>query len=106
MMFELTSNVLYHDTTRNATGNVFSCKIMRGGRMVSQLKTIRQTAALGILSEYYLRIRHRHGKLPGVYSGNRFLVDTEALMEMLRTESLEAVRREAGNNAETTRAEI
>ena len=59
-----------------------------------QMKTIRQVAAMGILSEYYLRIRHKQGKLPGFYSGNRFLVDVEALSEMLKAESLEAVKTE------------
>ena len=60
-----------------------------------EMKTIRQVAAMGILSEYYLRIRQKQGKLPGFYAGNRFLVDVEALSEMLRAESREAVRSEA-----------
>lgn len=58
-----------------------------------QLKTIRQTA--GILPEYRLRQMQKQGKLPGVFSGNRFLVDVEALQEMLRRESLAAVKQEA-----------
>ena len=59
------------------------------------LKTIRQVAASGLLSEHYLRIRQRQGKLPGIFVGNRFLVDVDALSEMLRAESAAAVKKEA-----------
>lgn len=61
-----------------------------------QLRTIRQVAAMGILSEHYLRIRQRQGQLPGIFAGNRFLIDVDALSDMLRSESAEAVvKREA-----------
>lgn len=59
-----------------------------------QMKTIRQVASMGVLTEHSLRRRQKAGKLPGLYSGNRFLVDVEALQEMLRTESMEAVKME------------
>ena len=50
--------------------------------------TIRQAAAIpGMPSEYYLRIRHKQGKLPGFYTGNRFLVNVSLLSEMLKTEA-------------------
>ena len=64
-------------------------------------RTIRQTAATGILSEHVLRLRQKAGRLPGFYSGNRFLVDVDALADLLRTESMDAVKKEAGNVAET-----
>ncbi len=55
------------------------------------MKTIRQVAALGILSEHYLRLRLKRGQLPGIYAGSRFLIDVDALTEMLRKESAAAI---------------
>lgn len=52
-----------------------------------QFKTIRQTAALKVISEHHLRILVAQGKCPGVYSGNRFLVNLDALIEQLDNES-------------------
>lgn len=54
-------------------------------------KTIRQTAATGIMTEYYLRILVAQGKCPGIKSGNRFLINVEALAEQLEAESRKAV---------------
>ena len=50
-------------------------------------KTIRQTAATGILSEHRLRVLVAEGKCPGIFTGNRFLVNTTALAELLDEES-------------------
>lgn len=50
-------------------------------------KTIRQTAALGILSEHRIRRLVSTGKCPGIYTGNKFLVNVGALIEMLEAES-------------------
>ena len=55
--------------------------------MEQKFQTIRQTAKLGILSEYNLRLRLAQGKLPGVYSGNRFLVNIPMLIEKLDDET-------------------
>lgn len=55
-----------------------------------KFQTIRETAKLGILSEYNLRLRLAQGKLPGVYSGNRFLVNVPMLMQKLNAESEES----------------
>lgn len=55
-------------------------------------KTIRQTAATGILSEHRLRILVAKGECPGIKTGNRFLVNVEALAEMLETLSKQAVK--------------
>jgi len=60
-----------------------------------KMRTIRQVAAMGVLSEHYLRLRLKQGKLPGVYAGSRFLVDVDALSEMLKTESRSNLRSEA-----------
>lgn len=54
-------------------------------------KTIRQTAATGIMTEYYLRILVAQGRCPGIKSGNRFLINVEALAKQLEAESRKAV---------------
>lgn len=55
-------------------------------------KTIRQTAATGILSEHYLRMLVAKGECPGIYTGNRFMVNVTALAEMLDMQSKKAVK--------------
>ncbi len=55
-------------------------------------KTIRQTAATGILSEHRLRILVAKGECPGIKTGNRFLINNEALSEMLEAQSKQAVK--------------
>lgn len=50
-------------------------------------KTVRQTAATGLISEHYIRQLIACGRCPGIRSGNRFLVNIEALTEMLDLES-------------------
>lgn len=52
-----------------------------------EFKTIRQTAARGILSEHRIRLMVAAGQCPGIKTGNRFLVNVSALAEMLDTES-------------------
>lgn len=54
--------------------------------------TIRQTAKEKIMSEHYIRLLVAQGKCPGIYSGNRFLVNVEALAEQLDAESRQNVR--------------
>ena len=54
-------------------------------------QTIRQVAKSGLISEHYLRLRLKQSKLPGFYSGKRFIVDYEALVEMLHREALAEV---------------
>ena len=50
-------------------------------------RTIRQTAATGILTEHRLRIMVAEGTCPGIRTGNRFLVNLDALAETLDRES-------------------
>ena len=57
-----------------------------------KFKTIRQTAATGIMTEHYLRLMVAEGRCPGIYSGNRFLVNVEALSELLDKQSREGVQ--------------
>ena len=56
-----------------------------------QFKTIRQTAATGILSEHRLRLMVAAGTCSGIKTGNRFLINVSALAEMLDEESRRAV---------------
>ena len=50
---------------------------------MASFKTIRQTAASGLISEHYLRGMVSRGECPGFQSGNRFLVNVEQLTEKL-----------------------
>lgn len=49
--------------------------------------TIRQTARTGLISEHRLRLLVAQGKAPGVYSGNRFMVNYDQLIDMLNDQS-------------------
>jgi len=49
--------------------------------------TIRQAAATGLITEHRLRIMVAEGKCPGIRTGNRFLVNLDALAELLDSES-------------------
>ena len=57
--------------------------------------TIRQAAARGYLSEHHLRLLLAQGKLPGVYSGNRFKVNVRLLEQQLDQMSAAAIREDA-----------
>ena len=52
-----------------------------------EFKTIRQVAKSKLISENYLRQLVAQNKCPGIYSGNRFLVNVTLLREMLDDES-------------------
>lgn len=54
-------------------------------------KTIRQVAKEFDLSETMLRTRLANKRLPGFYSGNRFLVDVDLLLKLLREESAKSI---------------
>lgn len=49
--------------------------------------TIRETSRAGYWPESGLRRLRKQGKLPGVYSGGRFMVNIPLLVEMLDSES-------------------
>lgn len=57
--------------------------------MENNFMTIRQVARTGLVSEHYLRLRQKQGRLPGFFSGTRFIVDYSALVDLLHQESLE-----------------
>lgn len=46
-------------------------------------RTIRQTAKLGIVSEYCLRLMEKRGELPCIYVGKRCLINVDALVSQL-----------------------
>lgn len=49
--------------------------------------TIREESRAGYWPESGLRRMQKEGKLPGVYSGGRFMVNIPLLVEMLDSES-------------------
>ena len=54
--------------------------------------TIRQTAAQGVVSEHFLRQLVAQGSCPGLYAVKRYLVNFDALLEMLDSMSRENIR--------------
>lgn len=58
-----------------------------------EFKTIRQTAATGLITEHHLRQLVKQGLVPGIQVGNRFLINVPALAEKLdkmsRTEKID-----------------
>lgn len=58
---------------------------------MATFKTIRQTAAMGFITENYIRLIVAAGRCPGIRVGNRFMVNVEALAEQLDKESREVV---------------
>ena len=58
-------------------------------------RTIREAAAQGYLPEHHLRLLLAQGKLPGIYSGNRFKVNMRLLAEQLDKESAEVAQKGA-----------
>lgn len=58
---------------------------------MATFKTIRQTAAMGFITENYIRLLVAAGRCPGIRVGNRFMVNVEALAEQLDKESREVV---------------
>ena len=65
---------------------------------MSHFKTIRETAALGVISEHMLRQLVKRGECPGLYSGRKFLVNVEALSEYLDEKSREGKDNEHANS--------
>ena len=61
-------------------------------------KTIRQTAALGFVTEHRLRLMVAEGCVPGIKTGNRFMVNVDALAEQLDRESRANVGKEVMQN--------
>ncbi len=58
---------------------------------VAVYHSIRETAKLTGLSEYYLRQQQKAGAVPGIYSGKKFLVNVPSLLESLVASTGEVV---------------
>lgn len=50
---------------------------------VAVYHSIRETAKLTGLSEYFLRQQQKAGAVPGVYSGRKFLVNVPSLLKSI-----------------------
>lgn len=62
-------------------------EVMQVSEAISaKFPSIREAAKRGPLSEYCLRLMLKQGKLPGVFSGRKFLVNYERLLEWLDAE--------------------
>ena len=48
-----------------------------------RMKTIRETAQLGILSEYALRLLEKQGRLPCIHVGRKCLINVDRLIDQL-----------------------
>lgn len=59
---------------------------------MNMYKTIRQTAAMGILPEHRLRLLVAQKVCPGFYAGNRFMVNVNLLIELLDRQSAAAAQ--------------
>ncbi len=64
---------------------------------MKDFNTIRETAVITGLSEKYLRRLQKERKLPGVYSGTRFLVNYAALIKYLSESETEGWGMERGS---------
>ena len=50
---------------------------------IPRFMSIREVAKTGLLSEYALRLMEKQNRLPGVYTGRKFLVNFDRLVEQL-----------------------
>ena len=58
--------------------------------------TIRQAAKTGVLPEFRLRAMQHAGQLPGIYSGNRFLINIDLLNQQLDVMSRQQIKEAQG----------
>lgn len=63
--------------------------------MEKTFMSIREVAATGLISEFYLRRMVAQGKIPGVYSGKTFKINYPMLVRMLEEESAQNAGKEA-----------
>lgn len=73
---------------------------------MNKFKTIRQTSHMGILPEYRIRRLVSEGKCPGILSGNRFMVNVEALSEMLEKDSRRCMETSEGEGWSWTLSQL
>lgn len=56
---------------------------MESTTIMPRMRTIREIAKTGLLSEYALRLMEKQGRLPCVYSGRKCLVNLDKLIDQL-----------------------
>ena len=61
----------------------------------AKFSTIRKTSQKIDFPENRIRTMVKQGVCPGIYSGNRFLVNVDALVEQLDEQSREGVKKNA-----------
>lgn len=61
---------------------------------VPRMMRIREVAATGILAETALRQLYHNGMLPGIQMNKQFLVNYDALIDMLNTSTSQAKSKE------------
>ena len=54
---------------------------------MTDLRTIKAAAKLGILPEHRMREMLKRGELPGIFHGNRFMVNLGLLEQLIESES-------------------
>ncbi len=75
----MTANIELKEVLDNPTEPTGEISEIRQPRML----TIRETAKTGILPETALRRLVKQGKIPGVYSGSKFIVNYDRLCAWL-----------------------
>lgn len=50
---------------------------------IPKMRTIREIAATGLLSEYALRLLEKQGKLPSIRVGTKILINLDLLIQQL-----------------------
>lgn len=85
----LSQMVLYTRRDNRSSPETKNCE-RNDANMIESAKfpSIREAARRGPVSEYLLRLWLKQGKLPGVYSGKKFLVNYERLLEQLNVEAV------------------
>ena len=58
---------------------------MEKNETLPRMRTIREVARTGLLSEYSLRLMEKQGRLPCVYIGKKCLVNLDKLIEKLNS---------------------
>ena len=56
-----------------------------------RMRTIKEVASLGLISEYGLRLMEKQGRLPCIHVGKKCLINLDRLLEQLNCESGEEV---------------
>lgn len=50
-----------------------------------RMRTVREIAATGLMSEYALRLLEKQGRLPSIRVGTKILINLDLLIQLLNT---------------------